>query len=186
MKIGLDIDGVLANFLGGFIERAQERGLAHHFPSHWKLWTKHYDGDKAAFDKIWAEITEDRGFWKDLAPLCDPETITFPVSAYVTARPCPSEDSAWWLGFYGFPDAPVITVPYGSSKVEPLREAGVHLFIDDNVTNFEQINAAGHTKCLLWDTPVNAGHDAKGLRIRSFQEVEHERRKHSLVSAAAR
>jgi hypothetical protein len=173
MRVGLDIDGVLASFLGGFIKRAAERGLGDRFPKTPSEWTTHYSGDHDAFKRIWDEVTKDHSFWANLDPLVHPDEIgDLTVDGYVTARPCPNEVSVEWLERNGFPKAPVMTVPYGSSKVEALNILGVRLFIDDNVKNFEEINEAGLT-CLLWDTPVNTLHDAGDKRIFSFNDVYH-------------
>lgn len=169
-RIGLDIDGVLANFLQGFIDRASQLGVEQHFPRNWWEWTTHYHGDQTVFDYVWATVTDDPAFWSKLEPLVRPSKIVFPVAAYVTARPCPADISLAWLVAHGFPEAPVRTVPYGSSKVADLKALGITEFIDDNVGNFEEINRAD-IKCFLWNTPVNRTYNDRGLRIYDFRDV---------------
>ena len=170
MKIGLDIDGVLANFVQGFIDRAVYRGLGESFPKHWTDWKEHKVGDKDHFDRIWAEVVDEDQFWLFLAPLVKPADIVVPVDLYVTARPRPSRVTELWLEAHKFPKAPVITVPYGSDKTPTLTDEGIDLYVDDNVMNYQHINAGGRTKCLLWDAPPNRGFNTAD-RVRSFAEV---------------
>ena len=69
--------------------------------------------------------------------------MDFDVKAYVTSRSIPSEVSAEWLHNHGFPNAPVITVGSGNSKLSALNELGIDLFVDDKAETIEEINEAG-------------------------------------------
>lgn len=164
MRIGLDIDGVLAGYIDGILERARLKGVPHLFPATRMEWTSHHAGDQLMYEQIWAEIKDDPSFWLGLRPLVRPEEIPFEVALYCTARPAPTRVSKAWLDGHGFPSAKVVTVPYGQSKVVPLAEHGIDHFIDDNVTNYQQINAGGVTVCHLWDTPANRDYVAPGTR----------------------
>lgn len=172
MRAGLDLDGVLANFKQGFIERGRLRGIGHHFPSSWRFWTEHIPASVTYFDVIWDEVKNDNGFWLSLKPLCNPQQVTFPVSAYVTARPCPNAITEAWLLANGFQVAPVVTVPYGSSKVQALKDLEIDVFVDDNVKNCQEINEGGRTLCLLWDEPENRLDIVGFSRIDSFETVK--------------
>ena len=174
-RIGLDIDGVLANFVQGIIDRGVLMGVSEHLPNHWTNWTQHImpgDEAEAAFKKVWDAVTPDRSFWLGLQPMLRPEDIPFVPVAYCTARPISSHVTAAWLDAHDFPDARVITVPYGASKVASLHDAGVTIFVDDNVENFKQINGAPtDTLCLLWDAPPNRRFNAGAERIFTMAEV---------------
>jgi hypothetical protein len=138
MRIGLDIDGVLANFQQGVIELAKKRGLP--FYQHWTEWSTRNPppGPYAdTFARLWPEIEGNAAFWLGLEPMHD-AFVPFPVACYVTFRPVPSEVSHEWLMEQGFPDAPVITVDSGL-KVPTLIEHGIDIFVDDLPRVIEEI-----------------------------------------------
>jgi hypothetical protein len=71
-----------------------------------------------------------------------------------------------------FPNMPVYTVPVGKSKVDILRRNKIDLFLDDSIRNFEEINDAGYTTCILVTRTHNEDYDAKGLRVDSLSDFE--------------
>ena len=153
-RIGLDVDGVIANFSDAFILKARELGLGQYFPDSWK---GHVDWDfglgrGGIFKAVWREIEEDPIFWLRIPthserPLYRPEV-------YVTARPVPSIVTEAWLGLNGFPKVPVVTVPVGHNKADAFREFYVDLFIDDKPSNVLELRNAGINAVLL-DRPWN-------------------------------
>jgi hypothetical protein len=170
MRIGLDLDGVAANFLQGFIDQAKLMGLEDSFPNSWRAWRGHQDASDEDFKKVWDAATPKPSFWLGLEPLINPKNLPFSPAVYCTARPTPTRVTMAWLDAHEFPWAPVITVPYGSDKTEALRDAEIDYFIDDNAWNYQKINAGGRTKCLLWDTPANQDVFAP-LRIFMFSQL---------------
>jgi len=162
-KIGLDIDGVLADFM-----------LAWH-----KLHPEiPRDPDSYDFDKNIKQRLTDMGiagtlddFYLSIEPLIKPEDIPFEVSCYVTARPVETKISAKWLKKCGFPDKPVYTVSMGTSKVEVMKNAGIDIFIDDYYENFVDLNNKG-IFCYLYTAPWNAMYDVGHMRLNSLKEME--------------
>ena len=126
-NIGLDIDGVLADFRSAWHEYYPD------LPPQPSVY--HFD------DKIMQRFIDMReadtlnDFFLKLKPLLKPEDIPFDPCCYVTARPVPTEISEQWLGMHGFPKKKVITVPFRSTKVEVMEEAGIEIFVDDFYDN---------------------------------------------------
>ena len=70
----------------------------------------------------------------------------------------------------GFPKKKVITVPWGVSKVDAMKEAGIEIFIDDFYDNFKELNDAGITT-YLYTAPWNFMHDVGELRLNSLKDI---------------
>ncbi len=163
MRIGLDIDGVLADFVGGFLREAQLAGMGDRFPKSAEEWVFHHPPDREAFDEIWEQIEGDRSFWLGLSPLMRPSDIPFEPALYCTARPIATEVTQAWLFAHGFPPSPVSTVPYGHSKLHSLKTNKIEAFVDDNLGNYDEITKGGIV-CYLWDTPANRHRTEGGLK----------------------
>lgn len=120
-KIGLDIDEVLCDWLGGWCELSKiER------PHSWLF-------DRELYGKL-IKMEEEgtiNDFMMGLNPLIDPREIPFEPHCYITARHIENQISIDWLDKHGFPSAPVYTVPTNSTKVETAIKAGVEIFVDD-------------------------------------------------------
>lgn len=155
-KVGLDIDGVLADFWNHFLNVCQikDRSPA----SEWK--------DKR-IDARFHEIAQDESFWLSMPVLIEPRELQFTPVLYVTARPISNEISREWLRMNGFPEAPVLTA-YNKA---PVIGNSVDYFIDDAPHNYLEIKNFGKTRCLLlnksYNQCVNAGED----RIQHINEV---------------
>lgn len=159
-KIGLDIDEVLCDWLGGWCELENiER------PHSW-LFDREL-GKK--FDKMEHEGTLN-DFMLNLKPLIDPKEIPFEPHCYITARRLPNEISTQWLDKHGFPTAPVYTVPANHSKVETAKAAGIEIFVDDNYKNFVELNNAGICT-YLYDAPHNRRYNVGHKRIKTLKEL---------------
>jgi len=161
-KIGLDIDGVIANFQLAWHQLYPEISAE----------PESYDSDKnykRRFDEMRkAGMLND--FYLGIKPLLKPEDIPFEPHCYVTARPVPTEITEQWLDLHGFPKKRVITVPLDTSKVDAMKEAGVEIFIDDFYKNFVELNDAGIFTYLYtapWNKKYNVGH----MRINGFNEL---------------
>lgn len=153
-KIGLDIDEVLADFIGGWMEL---HGLKERPTS----WSFHRDMDKEF------QALKDSGkineFYLGLKPLIDPLDLSFEPECYITSRPVDTEISQQWLDMHGFPVKPVYTVSYGQSKVDAALKAGVEVFIDDCYQNYKDLNKAG-IFCYLMDASHNQRYKQVGHR----------------------
>jgi 5'(3')-deoxyribonucleotidase len=159
-KIGLDIDEVLADWVGSWIKL---HGLP--TPTSW-----FFDRDIVAkFEKMKKAKTLDK-FYLSLKPKVKPEDIPFESHCYVTSRPVDTAITEQWLHNHGFPAKPVITVPLGTSKVEVMKQAGVEVFVDDRYDNFLELNKAGITT-FLFDAPHNQRYKVGYKRIKSLSEL---------------
>lgn len=159
-KIGLDIDEVLADWLGAW---TKEFNLE--VPGSWFF-------DYRIIERF--EILKKQGrldsLYLGLKPITKPEDIPFEPHAYVTSRPVSSEITKQWLERWGFPSRPVITVPVGTSKVNAIKEAGIDIFVDDRFDNFEELNRNGIC-CYLFDQPHNRRYNVGYKRIKSLKEL---------------
>ena len=160
-KIGLDIDEVLCDWLGGWIEKRDIKERPHSW-----LFDRHISKE---FD-----VMEEEGtlfeFMLSLKPLISPKDLPFEPHCYITARRIPNEISEQWLDMHGFPTAPVYTVKPNTSKVEIAREAGLDIFVDDNYKNFVEMNNGGICT-YLYDAPHNRRYDVGHKRIYSLKEL---------------
>lgn len=107
------------------------------------------------------ELEQDKDFWINLPVLHKP---TFEVDYYVTARNIPTDWIEESLQKNGLPCAPVLTVPWNTSKVKILKEKNVTVMIDDKYENYKEINQAG-IFCYLMDAPHNTYYNVGHHRI---------------------
>lgn len=154
-KIGLDVDEVLADWVGHWTERfGQER------PEVWS-----FDRNiKEKFDQV------DQSFWMSIPMKTYPHELSFEPACYITSRPIPTSITEQWLDECGFPAAPVYTVKEGESKAQVALQAGIDIFVDDRYENFVQMNRAGIC-CYLFDAPHNQRYDVGHKRIKNLSEL---------------
>jgi hypothetical protein len=155
-KIGLDIDEVLADFVGGMMQR---------FPQMDKRSV--YWNDPHIIDNF-SVIKDDHDFWLSLAPKI--ESLPFEPCCYITSRPIPTEITAQWLKLHGFPTAKIYTVGHNESKVAIAKESGLELFVDDRYENFVELNKSG-VCCFLMDAPHNQRYDVGFKRILQLSDL---------------
>lgn len=162
LKIGLDIDEVLCDWVSDWIKLYDM-----HVPKSW-FFDSHIMERFAAMKE--AGTLDD--FYLNLKPKCSPCDIPFEPHCYVTSRPVDTEITVQWLRKHNFPMRPVITVPAGTSKAQVLKEAGVDLFVDDRYDNFEELNRCG-IGCVLFDAPHNQRYEVGFKRIKSLKDLKY-------------
>ena len=155
-KIGLDIDEVICDFIGGFCEvYSIDRSTV----QYWK--------DPRFSNKL-SEVLEDKEFYLNLKPLVT--SLDFEPVVYITSRNVPTEVTKQWLDKNGFPYAPVETVGAGQSKVDAAKKYDLDVFIDDSIKNFRELNNAGiFTK--LMDAPHNQYLDVGHFRVKDLKNI---------------
>lgn len=117
MKIGLDVDGVLADFYLSMCERFNQP------------YERVGEYEIGFFNDNIDLITTDKVFWDGLKVLNHPSMLTFDFDYYITAIPNHlAESRIAWLKNNGFPDKPVIV---SFDKVSACRELGISVMIDD-------------------------------------------------------
>lgn len=157
-RIGLDIDDVLADFLGGFCEYYNLEET----PAHWDFFK---NGVKYSELK-----TLPKSFWMNLKPIIDPKSIKFAPVAYITHRICPVEWTAEWLEMHNFPYAPIHLVDPDNSKVSIAKELSLDVFVDDKYQTYLEMNNNG-VFCWLFDSPQNKKHDVGFRRLFDLERL---------------
>lgn len=160
-KIGLDVDEVLADWVGHWTKRfGQVR------PETWN-----FDRNIMAKFEI---LKDDKEFWMSIPVKTRPQDIHFEPHCYITSRIIPKEWTEEWLDRNGFPTMPVYSVPMFESKIDCIKASGVEVFVDDRFENFVEINNAGIC-CYLFDAPHNQRYNVGHKRIKSLLELTGEK-----------
>jgi 5'(3')-deoxyribonucleotidase len=140
-RVGIDIDEVLADFLGGYSTRYGTQK-----PAFWS-----FDTD---FTKRYEELQNDEKFWLELKTIVKPQDLPFEPVAYITSRPPTVRKftSDWLFKVNNYPVAPIICT---EDKLSVCKELQLDYFIDDKFDTFTKLNNAG-ILCYLFDAPHNA------------------------------
>lgn len=157
-KIGLDIDEVLADWVGH--------------------WTKHHGQDIPTawnFDRDINQkfelMKDDKEFWLSIPVKTKPEDLHFEPTCYITSRSIPIEWTQQWLDKNGFPAAKVYSIGHGESKVEVAKKSGIDIYVDDRYENFVELNKAGICT-FLFDAPHNQRYNVGHKRIKSIKDLQ--------------
>ena len=162
LNIGLDIDGVLADF------RKAWHSYYPDLPPNPSIY--HFDNEIIQrFDDMENAGTLD-DFFLSLEPLLKSEDLPFEPICYLTARPISSAITAQWLEKHGFPQKEVITVGSRMSKVKAAKDAGIEIFIDDYYRNFKELNDGG-VLTYLYSATWNVRYDVGDLRLNSLKDI---------------
>lgn len=161
-RIGLDIDGVIADFEKAFVERFAYPGY------HVTSW------NDPLFRDNFSKVHDDEKFWLEL-PLIE-ELIHKPLGfnpvGYVTARPIDDSVTMKYLfEIHRLPKAPLINVGVHGTKLEACKELNIELFVDDAYHNYVDLNKGGVT-CLLKTRPHNTCFNVGSRRIDSIHNLE--------------
>ena len=156
LRLGVDIDGVLADFRNAFRDTAREclrREIASDSQTDASL--SHVD-----IDRVWNHIARCPNWWMSLRAYEPGEIANLYALArkhkwevcFLTKRPPSGGDSVqfqtqWWLEQQGFYLPAVITVP--GSRGDLANALRLDLAIDDQFVNCAEIIGAGPTKALL-------------------------------------
>jgi hypothetical protein len=162
IKIGLDIDGVLADF------HMHWHMLYPEINPRPKVWEFDENIGRRFNDMKERGVLDD--FYLNIPILTKPEDIPFEPDCYITSRPVSSKISEAWLYENGFPKKKVITVEVNTSKVITAKKQGIDIFIDDKYENFLELNDAG-IKTFLFTASWNKKFDVGDLRINSLKEL---------------
>lgn len=147
-RIGMDIDGVLADFVGGYCRRFD-------VPT-----AQHWDFDPKMGGR-W-QFLEDH-FFENMMPIIKPSDLPFEPVVYITQRnPVRKEATETFLFINNnYPVAPVL---FTGSKLESCKKYKLDAFIDDNYETFVELNTNG-ILCYLFDAPHNRKYNVGHKRI---------------------
>lgn len=155
-RVWLDMDGVVCSFEQHFLEYLDlPRDPAN-------------DWDDPRFRNNYKRIAGDENFWLSMPPLVDPRAFSYPISGYCTSRSCNKEVTSSWLSKNGFPAAPLISLEFGQSKVEALKNE-CDIFIDDSIKNFIELQSNG-ILCYLKTRPHNEKYNVGHFRVDSLEQ----------------
>lgn len=151
LKVGSDIDGVLAGFWSAYVERF---GIT---PDN--IITKNCENI----------LKYDKEFWTTLPLLRRPD---FEFTLYCTKRVNPKSYIKEWIIKNDLPNVPIYRQICQCASKAPMIKGRVDVFIEDSVSNFLDLNKKG-IPCLLMDTPENRDWGPVG-RIYSlnYDEIE--------------
>jgi hypothetical protein len=156
LRLGFDMDGVLADFRTAFRELAVSV-LHHDADGHDAESTTLSAGE---LNRVWKAIEKSHNWWVTLQPY-EPQQIarlyrlarqgSWEVS-FLTKRPPSGGDSVqfqtqWWLEQHGYPMPAVVTVP--GSRGELANALRLDLVVDDQIVNCAEIVSASTAKTVL-------------------------------------
>lgn len=139
MRIGLDIDDCLADFMGGYQERFKTDKNPHLLQS------------INIGKKVNNVLRYERDFWLNLTKL---NTLNFNPTLYCTKRVNPKNWTKQYLDNNDFPKAPVYQMLYQYGNKATMIKGKVDVFVDDSIRNMVQMNLSG-VPCLLYNTQYN-------------------------------
>lgn len=156
-KLFIDIDGIIADFEKAFSEKFDLPDSPHDWADH-------------RYVSRLENLRTDKEFWLNIKTIINPALISYPIAGYCTARSIPFEWIQEWLNINLFPNAPILQVGFGESKVEKLKEAGCEVFIDDSIQNFVELNS-NNILCYLSSRSHNMKYDVGDLRVSNLLEL---------------
>ena len=134
MRIGLDLDGTVDDFMNPYLERFGRPKK-----------------DSEITKNVQQILSKDRNFWLSLPVL---RYIDFVPELYCTKRVNPKQWTRKWLVEHGFPNRPIYQMYYQHGNKANMIKGRVDVFVDDSISNFIKLNLSG-VPCLLIDQPDN-------------------------------
>lgn len=156
-KIGLDIDEVIADFVGAVMEKYPKE-----LPNRPVYW------NDPALVNIFKRNELDEDFFLNIKPKIT--ELPFEPHCYITSRSINPEITQKWLDINGFPKAPLYCVGHNQSKVQVAKDSGLEIFVDDRFETFVEMNKAGICT-YLFDAPHNQRYDVGYKRITDLKQL---------------
>ncbi len=187
MRIGFDIDGVLADFNTSFIERViavTGRDLFPPRPFDIPCWDypEFYGYTHKETSKVWQQITSDPTFWLNLNPYPGADMVIDELRImstehdiyFVTSRPGikAKQQTEVWLSTHSGDFLWTPTILIASEKDMIARALDFDAYIDDRWENCIDV-ACEHRKCqtFLLDRPWNSPSPSRSRLERNIQRV---------------
>jgi hypothetical protein len=178
IRVGFDVDGVIANFNKTFREAAAK--LESGTPADDLLQPAARTLGADAMKSVWDHIARTPQWWLQLEPY-EPDQIQrlYRTSRerrwevyFLTTRPSSAGETTqfqtqWWLEQHGFALPSVLTIP--GSRGDAAHAIKLDIVVDDRVTNCVDIIAASRAKAVLLlrrDDPTARDHAlARGIGV---------------------
>jgi len=172
LRLGFDIDGVLANFRAAFhaaAVRIAKREVDDFDPTDPPEGTSPLSPDDVR--RVWDHIAKTANWWMEVDAY-EPDQIARLYSLtraagwevfFLTKRPPSAGDSVqfqtqWWIERFGFYLPSVLTVP--GSRGDVANALRLDLVVDDQLINCVEVVSASPTKAILMQrTPDNAARE---------------------------
>lgn len=191
VRIGVDVDGVLACFFKGYEDLVVEVAGVDLFPARYPdvlpptwNWPEHYGYGSAVMEEVWKRIKEDRNFWINLEPLPQAEAFLQALNNtdheiyFITDRPGVTAQSqtAAWLEYAGFWYPSVIVSGRDRTKGDICRVLGLEAYLDDKGENIQDVvEKSPKTAMYMLKYPYNTAFQGLGTKdidsIMEFIEV---------------
>lgn len=154
-RIGLDLDGVVADFINHFYSYLN---LPNQPPLYWN--------DSRILNNF-HRIKNNDDFWLSIPVL---EKPLFEPCVYVTARPCSVDIVKQWIDINHLPQAPIHVVDKAEDKLPLIKTLELDYFVEDNYSTFTTLNNEG-VKTFLRSQSYNTQYSVGNLRVSSLKEV---------------
>lgn len=144
--IGVDVDGVLADFTNGYIRECVKHCGVDRFPPRpfdlptWHF-PQHYGYTQEEVDRVWDRIRGDAYFWMSLDPYPDTRVSLLRLDQlfddhdimFITNREgvFARRQTCAWLAAHGFAWPTVMIAKHVEDKVELVRQYALDVYIDD-------------------------------------------------------
>jgi hypothetical protein len=159
LRIGVDVDGVLADFRSSFHATA-ERVLRREVSDETESPTGAEGLAPADIRRVWEHVARTQNWWMAVEPY-EPDQIARLYSLtraagweifFLTKRPPSAGDSVqfqtqWWIEQFGFYLPAVLTVP--GSRGDIANGLRLDIIVDDQLINCVEVVSASPTKALL-------------------------------------
>lgn len=156
MKIGIDIDGVLANFYSAyeqmFVEEASEDKFPGRYPEFlppvWN-WPEYFGYDASIVKRVWQRIKRTEGFWEGLGPLSGVDILMERAPwvnhdvYFITNRPGvrPKSETERWLKTHLRISNPTVLIAK-DTKAGIIRGLDLDTVIDDKYEHIRDVESA--------------------------------------------
>ncbi len=152
LRISLDLDDTLADFLGPYYSRFGEP-----------------KNDYEITRNVFRKLRYDREFWTTL-PVMD--YINFVPEIYCTKRVNPKSYSKEWIRRNGFPIRPIYQMYYQHGNKADIIKGRCDVLIDDSISNVRMAINSG-LPALLIDRPHNQGDAMFRIYSLDIKEIEY-------------
>lgn len=178
MRVGLDVDGVLADFNTQFVRTIIEVTGEDKFPptNRYPVWDypEHFSYTPMQMSDVWTKIKNSTSFWRTLAPEASVDfSVIERVSGwphdvyFITSRPgvCAKLQTEAWLVDRGITNPTVLITSHKGSACATL---GIDAYIDDKTDNIQSVeHLSPGTRAYL----LNCSYNATGQVQRRVESV---------------